>query len=85
MSSEFLKTAVVLLLAIISIIISVISFASPELIQVNIEYPHTTTETTTIGMPITDPQTIFILAATFLTAAIFLAILLMIVALKMSS
>jgi len=80
-----LKMAAVTALVLIVLMAIVISICSPELIQINLEYPHATTTATTSSEPfiISDPTTILILAAAFLIAAMFLGMLLVVVALRM--
>jgi len=82
MSGELLKTTVIVLLIFTCIIVSAIAIVSPEVFPIHISRPHITAQATTTEIPITNPETIFMLAATFLIAAMFLGILLVIVALK---
>ena len=81
----FLKTVAVTALALIVLVATAISICSPDLIQINLEYHHVTTTVTTSSEPlvISDPTMILILAAAFLITAMFLGMLLVIVALRM--
>lgn len=80
----FLKTIVVVLLGLIVFIATAISICNPDLIQVDLKPHHVATVETTSSEPliISDPATILILAAAFLITAMFLGILLIIVALR---
>ena len=79
-----LKTIAIVLSVFLIAILTVIAFSNPDMIQLNLKPPHTT-EKYSNEMTITDPETVFILAAMFLTGAIILGILLIVVALKISS
>jgi len=79
-----LKTIAVVLSIFLIVMLTVIAFSNPELIQLNLKSPHTT-EKYSNEVTITDPEMVFILAAMFLTGAIILGILLIVVALKISS
>ena len=79
-----LKTIAIVLSVFLIAILTVIAFSSPDMIQLNFKPPHTT-EKYSNEVTITDPETVFILAAMFLTGAIILGTLLIVVALKISS